>query len=68
MLGRIPRPNSEVVSMLRKSLWVVPLGLVLLGVATAAYASSAASGPRMGPPTRIVRKAFHGYYDGHKDT
>ena len=54
--------------MLRKSLWVVPLGLVLLGVATAAYASSAVSGPRMGPPTRIVRKAFHGYYDGHKDT
>lgn len=42
--------------------------LAALGVAGGAYASLAASGPRMGPPTSISREAFHGYYDGHKDT
>jgi hypothetical protein len=54
--------------MLRRALWFTPLGLAVLGVATAAYASSEASGPRMGSPTTISRSAFHGYYDGHKDT
>jgi hypothetical protein len=38
-------------------------------VATAAgYAASTMSGPRMGPAKTIRRKAFEGYYDGHKDT
>lgn len=54
--------------MLHKSLWFMAIGLALLGVATAAYASSTASGLRMGSPSTISRKAFHGYYDGHKDT
>ena len=37
--------------------------------ATAAIASAAMTeGPRMGPTTSIKRPAFHGYYDGHKDT
>jgi hypothetical protein len=54
--------------MLHKSLWFVLLGLAVLGVATGAYASSAMSGPQMGPPSMISRAAFKGYYDGHKDT
>jgi hypothetical protein len=37
-------------------------------VAAGAYASMAGNGPRMGPSTSITRPAFHGYYDGHKDT
>src|SRR5947209_5614293 len=36
--------------------------------ATLAAAAYAASGPAMGPSARILRPAFHGYYDGHKDT
>jgi hypothetical protein len=43
------------------------IGAALLAVALAATAY-AASGPAMGPSSRIVRPAFHGYYDGHKDT
>jgi hypothetical protein len=35
--------------------------------AVAAYAAMSA-GPIMGPASRIARPAFHGYYDGHKDT
>jgi hypothetical protein len=54
--------------MLRRFLWFVPLGLALLGLATGAYASTNASGPKMGPPRKINRTAFQGYYDGHKDT
>jgi hypothetical protein len=26
------------------------------------------AGPAMGPVSRVTRPAFHGYYDGHKDT
>jgi hypothetical protein len=44
------------------------VSLVALAVAAGAYASLSGSGPRMGPSTSISRTAFHGYYDGHKDT
>lgn len=44
------------------------LSLVALAVAAGAYASLSGSGPRMGPSTSISHPAFHGYYDGHKDT
>src|SRR5437764_7408944 len=44
------------------------LALAVLNVAAGAYASLASGGPRMGPTTTIKRPAFHGYYDGHKDT
>jgi hypothetical protein len=44
------------------------LSLAALAVTVGAYASVAASGPRMGPSSRISRPAFQGYYDGHKDT
>jgi hypothetical protein len=51
--------------MPRRILLVSILGLAAL--AAAAYASRT-SGPRMGPEITVKRPAFHGYYDGHKDT
>jgi hypothetical protein len=54
--------------MVGRFMWFVPLGLAVLSVATSAYASTPTSGPRMGSPSKISRNAFHGYYDGHKDT
>jgi hypothetical protein len=44
------------------------LTLAALIAAAGAYASLTSGGPRMGPETTIKRPAFHGYYDGHKDT
>jgi hypothetical protein len=44
------------------------LMLAVLAVAAGAYASLTSGGPRMGPTTTVKRPAFHGYYDGHKDT
>jgi len=54
--------------MQRKILLVSALMLAILAATAAAYGSLTASGPRMGPQTAITRPAFHGYYDGHKDT
>jgi hypothetical protein len=49
--------------------------LTLMTVAAITVAASAAvgygaisAGPVMGPASRVTRPAFHGYYDGHKDT
>src|SRR5215475_2623163 len=44
------------------------LTVAALAVAAGAYASLRSSGPKMGPTSTIKRPAFHGYYDGHKDT
>jgi hypothetical protein len=44
------------------------LSLATLAAAAGAYASLTGSGPRMGPSSAVSRPAFHGYYDGHKDT
>jgi hypothetical protein len=60
--------SREVRAMSRKLLWFMPLALAVPAVATAAYAPTPMSSPRMGPSTRISRPAFKGYYDGHKDT
>ncbi len=53
----------------------MPKKLALGGVAAIAFAASAAAalatvegGPVMGPMTMMARPAFHGYYDGHRDT
>ena len=56
--------------MLRSLLLVIPLGAALFGAANSVYAAPrpADSGMGMGIPTTISRKAFEGYYDGHKDT
>jgi hypothetical protein len=53
--------------MLRRILLPSALTLAALAVAAGAYASLT-SGPRMGPRITVKRPAFHGYYDGHKDT
>jgi hypothetical protein len=44
------------------------VGLAALGLAAGAYASLTSSAPRMGPASTVRRQAFHGYYDGRKDT
>jgi hypothetical protein len=56
--------------MRRSLLLVVPLGAVVFGAAGGVYAAPEAggSGMGMGTATTISRKAFEGYYDGHKDT
>src|SRR5439155_6197881 len=41
---------------------------VVLAVGASAVDAGTAAGPVMGPATSISRPAFHGYYDGHKDT
>jgi hypothetical protein len=43
------------------------VGVAATLTAVAAYASTG-MGPVMGPAGTIARPAFHGYYDGHKDT
>jgi len=50
-------------------MFLVPaLAFAALAMAVSAYASLTSGGPRMGPTTTINRPAFHGFYDGHKDT
>jgi len=51
--------------MSRKLILATATQLFAAILAATAYA---ASGPVMGPSARILRPAFHGYYDGHKDT
>jgi hypothetical protein len=53
--------------MLRRIFSACALTLAALAVAAGAYASLAGA-PKMGPTSTIKRPAFHGYYDGHKDT
>src|SRR5437870_470603 len=51
--------------MPRKIAFASAAALLAAALAATAYA---ASGPIMGPSARVLRPAFHGYYDGHKDT
>jgi hypothetical protein len=44
------------------------LTVAALTAAADAYASHMSGGPRMGPQISVNRPAFHGYYDGHKDS
>ncbi len=56
--------------MLRTLLLAAPLAVAVLGAASGAYPASRGMDPGMGmgTPAMISRKAFEGYYDGHKDT
>src|SRR5438128_10049566 len=54
--------------MQRRIFFLFTLVLAALAVAAGAYASLTSGGPRMGPQVTLKRPAFHGYYDGHKDT
>jgi hypothetical protein len=42
--------------------------VAVLAVAAGADGSLTGSGPKMGPASTLSQPAFHGYYDGHKDT
>jgi hypothetical protein len=44
------------------------VAMAMLFATTLVATAYATSGPAMGPSARIMRPAFHGYYDGHKDT
>jgi hypothetical protein len=50
------------------SLTALAVVVAALGIASALSAARNGMGPGMGPMTRIMRPAFHGFYDGHKDT
>jgi len=52
---------------MRTALLLFAVTFAALGAA-GAYASMGSGGPKMGPTSTIKRPAFHGYYDGHKDT
>ena len=56
--------------MFRTLLAIVPVGAALVGAAAGLGATLAtgSNGMGMGTSTTISRKAFMGYYDGHKDT
>jgi hypothetical protein len=54
--------------MKRRIFFLYVLTLAALATAAAAYGSLASGSPRMGPTSTISRQAFHGYYDGRKDT
>jgi hypothetical protein len=42
--------------------------VIAVAVSVVAAYGTVTRPPLMGPSSRIVRPAFHGYYDGHKDT
>src|ERR1051325_7257452 len=53
--------------MVKKLLIVGAAAVSIATVAVEAYGGTAGA-PIMGKPSRISQPAFHGYYDGHKDT
>jgi len=55
---------------MRSKLALTLAGMLVLAAVAVGVAISASPmmGPVMGPATSITQPAFHGYYDGHKDT
>jgi hypothetical protein len=55
---------------MRSKLALTLAGMLVLAAVAVGVAISASPmmGPVMGPATSTTRPAFHGYYDGHKDT
>ena len=47
---------------------MILLAGVALVVTATAVAAAVTAGPIMGPAAKVERPAFHGFYDGHKDT
>jgi hypothetical protein len=70
MLGRETVLDHGGNTVFRGLLLAIPLGAVLFGLTNTAYTAPATGSPAMGMgmTTTISRKAFEGYYDGHKDT
>ncbi len=67
-IGRRAWLRPEVILMTRKISLALFALFALLATAVAALAAGSAGHPGMGPMSRIMRPAMHGFYDGHKDT
>jgi hypothetical protein len=53
---------------MRKVLTTAGAAVLALMLAAAAFALARDNSMGMGPSAKVLRPAFHGYYDGHKDT
>ena len=53
---------------MRKALTTAGAAVVTLTLAAGALALARDNSMGMGPSAKVLRPAFHGYYDGHKDT
>ena len=53
---------------MRKALTTAGAVVLTLTLAAGAFALARDNSMGMGPSAKVLRPAFHGYYDGHKDT
>ena len=53
---------------MRKALTTAGAAILTLSLAAGALALARSNSMGMGPAARVLRPAFHGYYDGHEDT
>ena len=53
---------------MRKALTTAGAAVLTLTLAAGAFALARDNPMGMGPSAKVLRPAFHGYYDGHKDT
>jgi hypothetical protein len=53
---------------MRKALTTAGAAILTLALAAGAFALARDNSMGMGPSAKVLRPAFHGYYDGHKDT
>lgn len=53
---------------MRKALTTAGAAILTLSLAAGALALARDNSMGMGPSAKVLRPAFHGYYDGHKDT
>ena len=53
---------------MRKALTTAGAAVLTLTLAAGALALARDNSMGMGPSAKVLRPAFHGYYDGHKDT
>jgi hypothetical protein len=53
---------------MRKALTTAGAAVLTLTLAAGAFALARDNSMGMGPSAKVLRPAFHGYYDGHKDT
>jgi len=53
---------------MRKALTTAGAAILTLALAAGALALARDNSMGMGPSAKVLRPAFHGYYDGHKDT
>ena len=51
-----------------RKLTLMTVAAITVAVSAAVAYGAIGTGPVMGPASKVARPAFHGYYDGHKDT